>query len=71
MAAYKGSRHHFSKITEEDARLILELDQERRKVKKVLDTLSQRAIAEKFGISKQRVWEICNARDGAWGHVWH
>ena len=69
MAAYKGSRHHFSKITEEDARLILELDQERRKVKKVLDTLSQRAIAEKFGISKQRVWEICNTRDGAWGHV--
>lgn len=69
MAAHKGSRHHLSKVTEEDVKLILELDQERRRIKALLDTLSQQAIAEKFGISKQRVWEICNAHQGAWGHV--
>jgi predicted DNA-binding protein (UPF0251 family) len=69
MAAYKGSRHHFSKLTEGDVELIIELDQERRRVKELLETLSQQSIASKFGISKQRVWEICNARDGAWGHV--
>ena len=69
MAAYKGSRHHFSKLEEGDVELILELDQERRRVKAKLDTLSHQAIANKFGISKQRVWEICNAWDGAWSHV--
>lgn len=69
MPQVKGSKHHNAKVTEDDVRLIIELDQERRKIKALLDTLSQRAIAEKFGISKQRVWEICNARDGAWSHV--
>ena len=39
MAAYKGSRHHFSKLTEEDVELIIELDQERRRVKELLETL--------------------------------
>ena len=67
--APRGSKHHNSKITEDDVRLILELDQERRRAKEKLDSLSQRAIGEKFGISKQRVWEIVNARDGAWSHV--
>lgn len=69
MSAHKGSKHHYSKLTEDDVRMILALDQERRKVKAQLDSISQAAIAEKFGISKQRVWEICNARDGAWSHV--
>jgi DNA invertase Pin-like site-specific DNA recombinase len=67
--ARKGSQHHLAKITEDDVRLIIELDQERRRVKTLLDTLSQRAIAEKFGISKQRVWEIVNSHQGAWSHV--
>jgi DNA-binding Lrp family transcriptional regulator len=67
--ARKGSQHHLAKITEDDVRLIIELDQERRRVKALLDTLSQRAIAEKFGISKQRVWEIVNSHQGAWSHV--
>lgn len=67
--ARKGSQHHMAKITEEDVRLIIELDKERRRVKEQLDSLSQRAIAEKFGISKQRVWEIVNAHQGAWSHV--
>lgn len=65
----RGSKHHNAKITEDDVRLIIELDRERRRAKEKLDSLSQRAIAEKFGISKQRVWEIVNSRDGAWGHV--
>lgn len=69
MTCHKGSKHHNAKITEDDVRLILELDQERRRVKALLDSLSQRAIAEKFGISKQRVWEIVNAHQGAWSHV--
>lgn len=69
MAAHKGSKHHLAKITEEDVQLILELDQERKRVKALLDTLSQQAIADKFGISKQRVSVICNSHKGAWGHV--
>ncbi len=67
--APRGSKHHNAKITEDDVRLILELNQERVRTKEKLDSLSQRAIGEKFGISKQRVWEIVNARDGCWGHV--
>lgn len=69
MAAYRGSRHHAAKLTEEDVKLILELDQERRRLKAELESLSMPAIAEKFGISKQRVWEIVTAHRGAWGHI--
>jgi predicted DNA-binding protein (UPF0251 family) len=65
----RGSKHHNAKIDEDDVRLILELNQERIRTKEKLDSLSQRAIGEKFGISKQRVWEIVNARDGCWRHV--
>ena len=65
----RGSGHSHSKLTEDDVRLILQLNEERKKKKEELDELSQAKIAEKFGISKQRVWEICNSWNGAWRHV--
>lgn len=63
----QGSRHHAAKITEEDVKLIRELDQERRALEAKVKGLSQSAIADKFNISKQRVWEICSG--GGWSHV--
>lgn len=69
MAAYRGSRHHAAKLTEDDVLMIIELDRERRRLKAEMESLSLTAIAEKFGVSKQRVWEIVNCRKGAWGHV--
>jgi predicted DNA-binding protein (UPF0251 family) len=65
----RGSKHWCSKLTEDDVRLILELNELRLQKKAELDELSQSKIAEKFGISKQRVWEICSAYKGAWRHV--
>ena len=65
----KGSKHWRAKLSEDDVRLILELNDLRVQKKQELDQLSQRKIAEKFGISPQRVWEICNQWDGAWRHV--
>lgn len=65
----RGSKHHNAKLNEDDVRMIIELDRERKRAKEKLDSLSQRAIGEMFGISKQRVWEIVNARNGAWSHV--
>jgi len=69
MPARRGSQHHSAKLTEDDVRLILELDKERVRLKQKMQEVSQPAIAEKFGISKQRVWEIVNADRGAWRHV--
>lgn len=69
MPARSGSQHHSAKLTEDDVRLILELDKERVRLKQKMQEVSQPAIAEKFGISKQRVWEIVNQNRGAWRHV--
>jgi hypothetical protein len=65
----KGSKHWNSKLTEDDVRLIVQLNDLREQKKQELAELSQRKIGEKFGISSQRVWEICNQWDGAWRHV--
>lgn len=65
----RGSQHWNAKLTESDVLQILELNAHRVELKKQLDAVSQSAIAEKFGISKQRVWEICASSRGAWGHI--
>lgn len=63
----QGSKHHASKLTEDDVRMIRELDQERRQLEEKVRSLSQRSIADKFNISKQRVWEICSGE--GWSHI--
>ena len=65
----RGSKHHNAKLNEDDVKLILELNKERLILKERLHEMSHAKIAEKFGISKQRVWEICNSWNGAWRHV--
>jgi predicted DNA-binding protein (UPF0251 family) len=69
MGMARGTKHWACKLSEDDVRVIRELDRERVRLKERLNEVSQRAIGEQFGISKQRVWEIVNYRDGAWGHL--
>ena len=69
MGMRRGEEQVNAKLTADQVRQIRELDRERVELKEKLADLSQRAIADRFGISKQRVWEIVNFRNGAWGHV--
>lgn len=69
MGMRRGEEQVNAKLTADQVRQIRELDRERVVLKEKLADLSQRAIADRFGISKQRVWEIVNFRNGAWGHV--
>jgi hypothetical protein len=63
----RGSKHHNSKITEEDAEMILILIQERKKLIEQASSLTHAAIAEKFGIHKQTVCDISMGK--SWRHV--
>jgi transcriptional regulator with XRE-family HTH domain len=58
-----------AKLTEDDVRMIIELNEERMLLRKKLNGLSQKAIADKFGVSQQRICEIVNQSRGAWSHV--
>jgi predicted DNA-binding protein (UPF0251 family) len=69
MGMRRGEEQVNAKLTADQVRQIRELDRERVVLKEKLADLSQRAIADRFGVSKQRVWEIVNFRNGAWGHV--
>ena len=63
----KGSKHHNSKITEEDVALILELYEEGKALRQRLQTLSMKGIGEKFGIKPSTVYDIVSGR--SWRHV--
>jgi len=69
MGMRRGEEQVNAKLTADQVRQIRELDRERVVLKEKLANLSQRAIADRFGVSKQRVWEIVNFRNGAWSHV--
>lgn len=69
MGMRRGEEQVNAKLTADQVRQIRELDRERVVLKEKLADLSQRAIADRFGVSKQRVWEIVNFRNGAWGHI--
>lgn len=64
MAAAKnpvhGDKHHNAKLTADDVRLIRELVEERARLLAEARKLSERAIAEKFGISRGTVWKVAN-----------
>lgn len=63
----KGSQHHNSKLTEEDAKLILELIEERKKLIQKASDLTLEKIAKKFGVAKNTVADISAGR--TWRHV--
>lgn len=63
----KGSKHHNSKISEEDVKLILELYEEGKDLRERLKALSMKGIGEKFGIAPQTVYDIVSGR--SWRHV--
>ena len=69
MGMRRGEEQVNAKLTADQVRQIRELDRERVVLKEKLANLSKRAIADRFGVSKQRVWEIVNFRNGAWSHV--
>lgn len=47
------------KLSDEDVRLIRQLDAERARLREMADALSRARIAEKFDISPSRVFDIC------------
>lgn len=51
-------RHHRAKIDEDDVNLIIDLSYEREDLEARLKEISTAALAKRFGISRQRVWEI-------------
>lgn len=63
----KGSKHHNSKLTEEDARLILQLMKERKKLIAQASHLTVEAIAKKFEVSKQTIQDLAMGR--TWKHI--
>jgi predicted XRE-type DNA-binding protein len=67
MAYNKGVFNPHAKLTDEDIKHIRALNAERIALRDRLDAVSQKAIAEKFGISQSRVSEICNGT--GWGHI--
>lgn len=48
------------KLSDDDVRLIRQLDAERAKYRELADSLSRAKIAAKFDISPSRVFDICN-----------
>lgn len=63
----KGSNHHNSKLTEEDARLILKLMEERKKLVEQASHLTTAALAEKFGVAKQTICDLSMGK--TWKHI--
>lgn len=63
----RGSQHHNAKLTEEDVKLIIELGEERLRLKAELEKVKQSAVAEKFGVVASVISRIQNAHD--WRHV--
>lgn len=53
-----SERHHRAKISEEDVNLIIDLSYEREDLEERLKEISTKALADRFGISRQRVWDI-------------
>jgi len=52
------TKHHRAKLEPEDVNLIMDLSYERKSLLRRLDEISPSALAERFGISRQRVWAI-------------
>lgn len=63
----KGSKHHNAKLTEDDVKLILELNKERLEIRRKLQGVTIGAIAEKFGVSPSVINHI--VLGDAWTHV--
>lgn len=63
----RGSELPWAKLTEDDVRLINELIAERNKLKAQLSALTNRAIAEKFGVHIRTIDSITGG--WAWTHV--
>jgi hypothetical protein len=63
----KGSQHWNSKLTEDDVRLILALNEERLRLREELSRVTTTAMAEKFGVATSVICRICAGHD--WRHV--
>lgn len=63
----KGSKHFHAKLTEEDVKLILALNEERLEIRKKLKEVSIEGIARKFDMSPSVIGRI--VRGHAWRHV--
>jgi hypothetical protein len=63
----KGSAHSNAKLTEDDVKLILALNQERLEIRKRLKQVSIEAIANKFDMSPTVIGRIVNGH--SWRHV--
>jgi AraC-like DNA-binding protein len=47
------------KLSDEDVRLMRALDRERQRHRQIADSITRKKIAEKFGVSPSRVYDIC------------
>jgi AraC-like DNA-binding protein len=47
------------KLSDEDVRLMRALDRERLKHRQIAESITRKKIAEKFGVSPSRVYDIC------------
>jgi len=47
------------KLSDDDVRLMRALDMERLKHRRIAESISRKKIAEKFGVSPSRVYDIC------------
>lgn len=53
-----SDRHHRAKISETDIDLIIDLSNEREELEARIKQITNQALADRFGITRQRVWEI-------------
>ena len=63
----RGSQLPWAKLTEEDVIAIWRLVRERERLRRQIKSLSNEAIAEKFGVSVRTIERILY--DGGWAHV--
>lgn len=62
----RGEKHYRAKLTDDDVRLIRRAEIERRRLREQAEQLSNRALAEKFGVSPRCIERVLG--DG-WSHV--
>jgi len=62
----RGERHYNAKLTDEDVRLIRKSEIERRRLREELAQLSNRALADKFGVTQRCIERVLGE---GWSHV--
>lgn len=67
MNVARGESHYKAVLTDADVVLIREAVNERRRLLDEASRLSDRALAEKFGVHKNTIWKV--AHGPGWAHV--